>query len=45
MLLVIGGQKHTRAGLLSIAERAGLTVRKVRPVDSTLHMIEATAPM
>lgn len=45
MLLVIGGQKHTRAGLLSIAERAGLTVRRVRPVDSTLHMIEATAPM
>ncbi|MEU4180369.1 methyltransferase [Streptomyces sp. NPDC026589] len=45
MLLVIGGQKHTRAGLLGIAERAGLTVRNVRPVDSSLHMIEATAPV
>ncbi|WP_097986373.1 methyltransferase [Streptomyces sp. f150] len=44
MLLVIGGQKHTRAGLLGIAERAGLTVRNVRPVDSSLHMIEATVP-
>lgn len=44
MLLVIGGQKHTRAGLLGIAERAGLTVRSVRPVDSSLHMIEATVP-
>ncbi|ONI78153.1 methyltransferase [Actinosynnema sp. ALI-1.44] len=45
MLLVIGGQKHTRAGLLRIAERAGLTVHDVRPVDSSLHMIETTAPM
>ncbi|MEV3873173.1 methyltransferase [Streptomyces sp. NPDC049906] len=44
MLLVIGGQKHTRAGLLEIVERAGLTVRRVRPVDSSLHMIEAVAP-
>ncbi|MFE7483272.1 methyltransferase [Streptomyces sp. NPDC057552] len=42
MLLVIGGQKHTRAGLLKVVERAGLTVRSVRPVDSSLHMIEAT---
>ncbi|MEU6485847.1 methyltransferase [Streptomyces sp. NPDC046887] len=43
MLLVIGGQKHTRTGLLGIAERAGLTVHNVRPVDSSLQMIEATA--
>lgn len=44
MLLVTGGRKHTRAGLLRVAERAGLTVRGVRPVDSNLHMIEAVAP-
>ncbi|MFD4338235.1 methyltransferase [Streptomyces anulatus] len=44
MLLVIGGQKHTRAGLLGIVERAGLTVRNVTPVDSSLHMIEAAVP-
>ncbi|MFE9664163.1 methyltransferase [Streptomyces sp. NPDC005955] len=44
MLLVIGGRKHTRAGLLTIAERAGLIVHGVRPVDSSLHMIEATVP-
>ncbi|MGX2993189.1 methyltransferase [Streptomyces sp. JNUCC 64] len=44
MLLVIGGRKHTRAGLLGIVERAGLVVDGVRPVDSSLHMIEATVP-
>ncbi|SCG05420.1 hypothetical protein GA0115255_1202711, partial [Streptomyces sp. Ncost-T6T-2b] len=26
------------------AERAGLTVRDVRPVDSSLHMIETVVP-
>lgn len=44
MLLVIGGQKHTREGLLKIAERAGLVVHGVRPVDSSLQMIEASVP-
>ncbi|MDA3648914.1 hypothetical protein LZ318_06495 [Saccharopolyspora indica] len=44
MLLVMGGRKHSREGLLKLVERAGLTVHDVRPVDSNLHMIEATLP-
>ncbi|MCI4046062.1 hypothetical protein [Streptomyces sp. TRM75563] len=34
-----------QAGLLRIAERAGPTVRKIRSLESTLHMIEGSAPM
>lgn len=41
MLLTVGGRKHTRQGLLGLVERAGLTVRDVRPVNSYQHMIEA----
>ncbi|AYF26828.1 methyltransferase [Micromonospora tulbaghiae] len=42
MLVVTGGRKHTWAGLLGVIQRAGLTVREVRPVDATLHMIVAS---
>ncbi|MGW2031453.1 methyltransferase [Streptomyces sp. NPDC001761] len=44
MLLTVGGRKHTRRGLLSLVERAGLVVTDVRPVDSYQHMIVAATP-
>ncbi|QOC90670.1 methyltransferase [Micromonospora craniellae] len=42
MLVVTGGQKHTWAGLLEVIQRAGLTIREIRAVDATLHMVVAT---
>ncbi|MFE1384208.1 methyltransferase [Streptomyces sp. NPDC058740] len=42
MLLTVGGRKHTRQSLLGLVERAGLTVRDVRPVNTYQHLIEAT---
>jgi C-methyltransferase len=42
LMLNVGGRKHTRDGLVGLVERAGLTVRDVRPVNSYLHLIEST---
>ncbi|MEV4921998.1 methyltransferase [Streptomyces roseoverticillatus] len=42
LLLNVGGKKHTRDGLLSLIEQAGLKVESVRPVNSYLHLVEST---
>lgn len=44
MLLSVGGKKHTKDGLLALVEQSGLIIQNVRPVNSYLHMIEATVP-
>ena len=44
LLLNVGGRKHTRAGLVSLIEEAGLTRAEVRPVNSYLHLVESVVP-
>ncbi|MFD2468872.1 methyltransferase [Amycolatopsis silviterrae] len=44
LLLNVGGRKHTRDGLVALIEEAGLHVDDVRPINSYLHLIEASVP-
>ncbi|HET9118261.1 MAG TPA: methyltransferase [Pseudonocardiaceae bacterium] len=45
LLLNVGGKKHTRDGLLTLVDTAGLRVDKVSAVNSYLHMVETTIPV
>lgn len=38
------GKKHTTATLRAIAERAGLVVNDIRPINSYLHVLDAVIP-
>lgn len=44
LLLNVGGKKHTRDGLAALMEEAGLRVDAIRPVNSYLHLFDATVP-
>jgi C-methyltransferase len=44
LLLNVGGRKHTRPGLEALIGRAGLTLGRVEPVNSYLHMITCVVP-
>lgn len=41
MLVTVGGRKHTRETLISLVERAGLSVVGVEGLDSCQHVLEA----
>ncbi|MFI8931150.1 methyltransferase [Streptomyces sp. NPDC053474] len=44
LLLNVGGKKHTECGLASLIEKAGLRIDGIRPINSYLHLFEATVP-
>jgi C-methyltransferase len=44
LLLNVGGRKRTTGEFAALAEKAGLQIDNVRPVDTYLHVLECSVP-